>query len=72
MGETLAEERADEHKDVNGGMTASLQTPPCPGVYRPVTKHSEFKTWLQKFLRGKTLLLSLIWVGLYYRGRDVM
>lgn len=53
-------------------MTASLQTPPCPGVYRPVTKYSEFKTWRQKFLRGRTLLLSLIWVGLYYRGRDVM
>lgn len=72
MGETLAEERADEHKDVNGGMMASLHTPPCPGVYCPVTKYSEFKTWLQKFLRGRTLLLSLIWVGLYYRGSDVM
>lgn len=50
MGETLAEERADGHKDVNAGMTASLHTPTCPGVYHLVLQYSEFQTWLQKFL----------------------
>ena len=50
MGETLAEERADGHKDVNAGMMASLHTPPCPGMYHPGPQYSKFQTWLQKFL----------------------
>ena len=31
-------------------MTASLHTPPCPGVYHPGPQYSKFQTWLQKFL----------------------